>query len=83
VVEYCLTHGIQVIAYRPLGGRRKVSQLRHEAVLRRSAARCRVNTRGDRAGVARDAVGYASSTIPGATRVEDRAVDSSVHTACD
>jgi aryl-alcohol dehydrogenase-like predicted oxidoreductase len=41
VVDYCLTHGIQLIAYRPLGGRRKVAQLRHDAVLREVAERHR------------------------------------------
>ena len=34
VVQYCITHDIQLIAYRPLGGARRVRQLRHEPVLR-------------------------------------------------
>jgi aryl-alcohol dehydrogenase-like predicted oxidoreductase len=39
VVDYCIEHHIQLIAYRPLGGRRRLSQLRHEAVLREVAER--------------------------------------------
>jgi aryl-alcohol dehydrogenase-like predicted oxidoreductase len=39
VVEYCGTHGIQLIAYRPLGGRRRVSQLDREPALRQVAQR--------------------------------------------
>ena len=34
VVQYCTDHGIQLIAYRPLGGSRRVRQLRHHPVLR-------------------------------------------------
>ena len=33
VVEYCISHGIRLIAYRPLGGSRRVRQLRHEPAL--------------------------------------------------
>ena len=33
----CITHDIQLIAYRPLGGARRVRQLRHEPVLREVA----------------------------------------------
>jgi aryl-alcohol dehydrogenase-like predicted oxidoreductase/predicted kinase len=33
VVDYCITNGIQLIAYRPLGGSRRVRQLRHKPVL--------------------------------------------------
>src|SRR5215204_3395699 len=39
VVDYCLTHGIQLIAYRPLGRSRRVRQLRHEPALRELAER--------------------------------------------
>src|SRR5262245_9801150 len=39
VVEYCITHGIQLIAYRPLGGARRIRQLRHEPVLKEVAER--------------------------------------------
>ncbi len=39
VVQYCITHDIQLIAYRPLGGARRVRQLRHETVLREVAER--------------------------------------------
>jgi predicted kinase len=69
VVEYCATHGIQVIAYRPLGGRRKVSQLRHHVALKDVAERCG-------AAPAEIALAWLASlsdrivTIPGATRVE-------------
>ena len=69
VVDYCLTHGIQVIAYRPLGGRRKVSQLRHQVVLKHVAERCHVTP-------AEMALAWLATlsdhvvTIPGATRIE-------------
>lgn len=69
VVDYCVTHGIQVIAYRPLGGRRKVAQLRHEAVLKEVAERCRVTP-------AEIALAWLATlsdhivSIPGATRIE-------------
>jgi len=39
VVDYCLTHDMQLIAYRPLGGSRRAGQLRHEPVLRELAER--------------------------------------------
>jgi aryl-alcohol dehydrogenase-like predicted oxidoreductase len=39
VVDYCITHDIQLIAYRPLGGARRVRQLRHEPALRELAER--------------------------------------------
>jgi aryl-alcohol dehydrogenase-like predicted oxidoreductase/predicted kinase len=39
VVDYCAAHAIQLIAYRPLGGRRRLSQLRHEPVLTELAER--------------------------------------------
>ena len=39
VVRYCTDHGIQLIAYRPLGGSRRVRQLRHHPVLRELAER--------------------------------------------
>jgi len=69
VVDHCLTHGIQVIAYRPLGGRRKVSQLRHETVLKEVAERCGATP-------AEIALAWLATlsdhivTIPGATRIE-------------
>jgi len=69
VIDYCVTHGIQVIAYRPLGGRRKVAQLRHEVVLKEMAERCRATP-------AQIALAWLETlsdhiiTIPGATRIE-------------
>ena len=36
-VQYCAEHRIQLIAYRPLGGSRRVRQLRHHPVLRELA----------------------------------------------
>lgn len=39
VVSYCVEHDIQLMAYRPLGGRRKLSQLRHDPLLRELAER--------------------------------------------
>jgi aryl-alcohol dehydrogenase-like predicted oxidoreductase len=39
VVEYCTEHNIQLLAYRPLGGSRRVRQLRHESALRNVAER--------------------------------------------
>jgi aryl-alcohol dehydrogenase-like predicted oxidoreductase/adenylate kinase family enzyme len=69
VVDYCLTHGIQVIAYRPLGGRRKVSQLHHQVVLRQVAERCRV-TPAEMALAWLATLSDQVVTIPGATRME-------------
>jgi aryl-alcohol dehydrogenase-like predicted oxidoreductase len=37
VVQYCAEHSIELIAYRPLGGSRRVRQLRHRRVLRELA----------------------------------------------
>jgi aryl-alcohol dehydrogenase-like predicted oxidoreductase len=37
VVHYCQSNGIQLIAYRPLGGSRRVNQLRHQAALKELA----------------------------------------------
>lgn len=39
VVQYCSTHGIQVLAYRPLGGTRRVGQLRHRPAIAELAQR--------------------------------------------
>lgn len=39
VLQYCITHGIQLIAYRPLGGSRRLRQLRHHPVLTELATR--------------------------------------------
>jgi len=69
VVNYCVAHGIHVIAYRPLGGRRKVSQLRHHAVLKEMADRYRATP-------AEIALAWLATlsdrivTIPGVTRIE-------------
>ena len=41
VVEYCITHAIQLIAYRPLGGSRRQPQLRQTPELREVADRHR------------------------------------------
>jgi aryl-alcohol dehydrogenase-like predicted oxidoreductase/predicted kinase len=39
VVEYCSMHGIQLLAYRPLGGARRVGQLRHRPAVAELAER--------------------------------------------
>ena len=39
VVEYCTTHGIQLIAYRPLGGSRGLRRLRNDPILSEVAMR--------------------------------------------
>jgi len=39
VVEYCATHGIQLLAYRPLGGVKRVRRAASDAVLAEIAAR--------------------------------------------
>jgi aryl-alcohol dehydrogenase-like predicted oxidoreductase len=69
VVEYCLTHDIQLIAYRPLGGRRRVPQLRHEPVLREVAERHGA-TPAEIALAWLDDLSDGIVSIPGATRVE-------------
>ena len=69
VVEYCISHGIQLIAYRPLGGSRRVRQLRHEPALRDLAER-------HSATAAEIALAWLNTlsphvvSIPGPTRVE-------------
>src|SRR5262245_20838573 len=69
VVEYCLTHDIQLIAYRPLGGRRRVPQMRHEAALREVAERHGA-TPAEIALAWLDDLSEGIVSIPGATRVE-------------
>jgi aryl-alcohol dehydrogenase-like predicted oxidoreductase len=69
VVEYCLTHDILLIAYRPLGGRRRVPQLRHEPVLREVAER-HGTTPAEIALAWLDDLSEGIVSIPGATRVE-------------
>lgn len=39
VVDYCITHDIHLLAYRPLGGTRRIRQLRHEPALSEVAER--------------------------------------------
>jgi aryl-alcohol dehydrogenase-like predicted oxidoreductase len=69
VVEYCITNDIQLLAYRPLGGKRRVRQLRHELVLRELAER-------EEATPAEIALAWLRAlspnilAIPGPTRVE-------------
>jgi aryl-alcohol dehydrogenase-like predicted oxidoreductase/predicted kinase len=69
VVEYCITHGIQVIAYRPLGGSRRVRQLRHEPALRELAERHSA-TPAEIALAWVNALSPLVISIPGPTRVE-------------
>jgi|RhiMethySRZTD1v2_1073278.scaffolds.fasta_scaffold00057_38 aryl-alcohol dehydrogenase-like predicted oxidoreductase len=69
VVRYCLAHDIQLIAYRPLGGRRRVPQLRHETVLREVAERHSA-TPSEIALAWLDDLSEGIVSIPGATRVE-------------
>jgi aryl-alcohol dehydrogenase-like predicted oxidoreductase len=69
VVEYCNTHGIQLIAYRPLGGRRRLPQLRHERVLREVAERHGSTPAEIALAWLNDLSGHIIS-IPGPTRVE-------------
>ena len=77
VVEYCITHGIQLIAYRPLGGARRVRQLRHEPALREVAERHGA-TPAEIALAWLDTLCPATSCrFPGPTTVETRAVDRS------
>jgi aryl-alcohol dehydrogenase-like predicted oxidoreductase len=76
VVAYCIANGIQVIAYRPLGGSRRVPQLRHEPVLNEVAERHGVTP----AEIALAWLNTLSATIvsiPGPTRVDT--VQSIVH----
>ena len=69
VVEYCATHAIQLIAYRPLGGARRVRQLRHEPVLR-EVAESHGATPAEIALAWLDTVSSHLLSIPGPTRVE-------------
>jgi aryl-alcohol dehydrogenase-like predicted oxidoreductase len=69
VVEYCLTHDIQLVAYRPLGGRRRLAQLRHESVLIEIAER-HVATPAEIALAWLNDLSNHIVSIPGPTRVE-------------
>ena len=69
VVQYCITHDIQLIAYRPLGGARRVRQLRHEPVLR-EVAESQGATPAEIALAWLDTVSSRLVSIPGPTRVE-------------
>jgi aryl-alcohol dehydrogenase-like predicted oxidoreductase len=69
VVQYCTDHGIQLIAYRPLGGPRRVRQLRHHPVLQELAERSRASP----AEIALAWLHWLSPnvvSIPGPTKVE-------------
>ena len=69
VVAYCIEHGIQLIAYRPLGGRRRLPQLRHESVLKEVAERHRA-TPAEIALAWLNGLSDHVVSIPGPTRVE-------------
>jgi len=69
VVQYCITHDIQLIAYRPLGGARRVRQLRHEPVLR-EVAESHGATPAEIALAWLDTVSSHLVSIPGPTKVE-------------
>jgi aryl-alcohol dehydrogenase-like predicted oxidoreductase len=69
VVDYCITHGIELIAYRPLGGSRRVRQLRHDPVLAELAARHDA-TPAEIALAWLHTLSNRIVTIPGPTRVE-------------
>jgi aryl-alcohol dehydrogenase-like predicted oxidoreductase len=69
VVQHCITHGIQLIAYRPLGGSRRLRQLRHHPVLTDLATRHAASP----AEIALAWLRHLSDqivSIPGPTRVE-------------
>ena len=69
VVQYCITHGIQLIAYRPLGGSRRLRQLRHHPVLTDLARRHAATPAEIALAWLRDLSDQIVS-IPGPTRVE-------------
>ena len=69
VVQYCAEHNIQLIAYRPLGGSRRVRQLRHEPALRELAERHHATPAEIALAWLRDLSPHLIS-IPGATRIE-------------
>ena len=69
VVDHCIAHGIDLIAYRPLGGRRRLSQLRHDAALREVAERHSA-TPAEIALAWLNALSEHVVSIPGPTRVE-------------
>jgi aryl-alcohol dehydrogenase-like predicted oxidoreductase len=68
VVEYCAAQDIQLIAYRPLGGRRRLSRLRHDPVLKEVAERLGA-TPAEIALAWLHAFSGAIVAIPGPTRV--------------
>jgi len=69
VVEYCGTHGIQLIAYRPLGGARRVKRTLSDPVLTEIAAR-HGTTAAEIALAWLADLSETIVTIPGPTRVE-------------
>jgi aryl-alcohol dehydrogenase-like predicted oxidoreductase len=69
VVQYCAEHSIQLIAYRPLGGSRRVRQLRHHPMLRELAEQ-HAATPAEIALAWINALSPQIVSIPGATTLE-------------
>jgi aryl-alcohol dehydrogenase-like predicted oxidoreductase len=69
VVQYCAEQSIQLIAYRPLGGSRRVRQLRHHPVLRELAEQ-HAATPAEIALAWINALSPQIVSIPGATTLE-------------
>jgi aryl-alcohol dehydrogenase-like predicted oxidoreductase len=69
VVQYCAEHSIQLIAYRPLGGSRRVRQLRHHPMLQELAEQ-HAATPAEIALAWINALSPQIVSIPGATTLE-------------
>jgi aryl-alcohol dehydrogenase-like predicted oxidoreductase len=69
VVQYCAEHSIQLIAYRPLGGSRRVRQMRHHPMLRELAEQ-HAATPAEIALAWINALSPQIVSIPGATTLE-------------
>jgi 2,5-diketo-D-gluconate reductase B len=69
VVQYCLTHGLQLIAYRPLGGARHAPRVSSDPVLAEVAARHGATAHEIALAWLED-VADAIVAVPGPTRLE-------------
>jgi diketogulonate reductase-like aldo/keto reductase len=69
VVQYCAEHSIKLIAYRPLGGSRRVRQMRHHPMLRELAEQ-HAATPAEIALAWINALSPQIVSIPGATTLE-------------
>ncbi len=69
VVEYCIAHGIQFLAYRPLGGRKGLARIAADPALKAAAARHHASPHEIALAWLKN-LHHSVIPLPGATRVE-------------